>query len=88
MARNSGATAVVCDAEVVSEIRDRFPDLITIVPGVRMSHHLAYDQERTGTPQRLAKDGAHYAVVGRPITMAPDVVQAARDYVDALRLLN
>ena len=37
-----------------------------------------HDQSRIATPKATARAGAHYLVVGRPITAATDPVDAAR----------
>ena len=49
-----------------------------MTPGVRPAGSAADDQSRIATPQATARAGAHYLVVGRPITAAADPVDAAR----------
>jgi orotidine-5'-phosphate decarboxylase len=44
---------------------------------VRPAGSAVGDQSRIATPQAAARAGAHYLVVGRPITAAPDPAIAA-----------
>jgi orotidine-5'-phosphate decarboxylase len=50
---------------------------VIVTPGVRPAGSAAGDQSRIATPGAAARAGAHYLVVGRPITAAPDPVAAA-----------
>ncbi len=51
---------------------------MTIVcPGVRPIGSEANDQSRIATPAMTLQNGADYIVVGRPITKAHDMKQAA-----------
>ena len=48
-----------------------------MTPGVRPAGADLNDQARIATPSAAARAGAHYLVVGRPITAAPDPASAA-----------
>ena len=50
---------------------------VIVTPGVRPAGSAAGDQSRVATPGAAARAGAHYLVVGRPITGAPDPAAAA-----------
>jgi orotidine-5'-phosphate decarboxylase len=45
---------------------------------VRPADSAAGDQARVATPQQALADGADLLVIGRPITAAADIAQAAR----------
>jgi orotidine-5'-phosphate decarboxylase len=52
--------------------------VVLITPGVRPAASDAGDQARVATPEQALADGADLLVIGRPITAAPDIAQAAR----------
>jgi len=49
-----------------------------VVAGVRPAWAGADDQKRFATPAEAVAKGADFLVIGRPITGAPDPVEAAR----------
>ena len=53
-------------------------DFITVTPGVRFAGGDAGDQVRITTPAKAREIGTDLIVVGRPITAAPDPVEAYR----------
>ncbi len=67
-----GADGIVCSAHELERIRDQYPALYTVVPGIRLDHVPGDDQARTMTPADAATAGASAIVVGRPITQAND----------------
>ena len=54
-------------------------DFKLIVPGIRPRGVKPNDQKRIMTPSEAIREGADFLVVGRPITQAADLSQAARD---------
>ncbi len=68
----SGCDGVVCSAKEVGKIKENFPELITVVPGIKLSEELGRvdDQLRTATPYEAILSGADYLVIGRPIREA------------------
>jgi orotidine-5'-phosphate decarboxylase len=67
-----GADGIVCSPLELAAIRDRFPTLYTVVPGIRPEGSAAADQARIMTPAQARAAGASAVVVGRPITEAAD----------------
>ncbi|MBU8536991.1 orotidine-5'-phosphate decarboxylase [Falsiroseomonas tokyonensis] len=85
LAMAAGADGLVCSPREVAPIRDALGELpVLVVPGVRPAGSAADDQARTATPEQVAKDGADWIVVGRPITRATDPAAAAAAIAAAL----
>jgi orotidine-5'-phosphate decarboxylase len=69
----AGAPALVCSAGEVAGLRLRLgEEVLLVVPGIRRANDEIDDQARTATPEQVARKGADYVVVGRPITQAAD----------------
>ena len=49
---------------------------LRVTPGVRPAGEDAGDQKRVATPAKALAGGAHYLVIGRPITEAADPAAA------------
>jgi orotidine-5'-phosphate decarboxylase len=79
LAKNSGVDGVVASPEEASGIRSACgKDFLIVTPGVRPSWAGKDDQKRVATPKEAISSGADHIVVGRPITGAPDPLEAAR----------
>jgi orotidine-5'-phosphate decarboxylase len=78
LAREAGLDGTVASPVETAAIRRSLGAAWVIVtPGVRPAGSAAGDQSRVATPAAAARAGAHYLVVGRPITGAPDPAAAA-----------
>ncbi len=85
LAQDAGAHGVVASARESEVIRRVCgPDFVQVLPGIRPAGAAAQDQKRVVTPAAAAALGAHYIVVGRPITQAPDPQAAADSIIAAL----
>ena len=74
----AGARAIVCSPQEVAAVRAEVgPDTVLITPGVRPAGADAGDQKRIATPQQALADGANILVIGRPITGATNIGEAA-----------
>jgi orotidine-5'-phosphate decarboxylase len=73
LTRECGLDGVVCSAQEAPRIRDAVgSDFVLVTPGIRLATSEAHDQARVVTPAEAVRLGAHYLVVGRPITQSPD----------------
>ncbi len=86
LAYRCGVHGVVCSAKEVSRIKEAFPRLLTVVPGVRPSwnEEMSDDQKRIASPAEALRAGADYLVVGRPIREAPDPREAAEKILEEI----
>ncbi|CAB4340594.1 unannotated protein [freshwater metagenome] len=75
----AGARAIVCSPQEVSAVRAEVgPEIVLITPGVRPAGSDAGDQKRIATPEQALADGANLLVIGRPITAAANIAEAAQ----------
>ena len=80
LATSAGAQAIVCSPLEIAAIRAVVsPEVKIITPGVRPAGtEGSDDQVRTMTPKAAMGEGADYVVIGRPITGAQVMGDAAR----------
>ncbi len=86
-AKDAGLDGVVCSPLEAGKVHDVCgKDFLTVTPGVRFADGDVGDQKRVMTPEQAKQIGSDYIVVGRPITAAPDPVQAyercIKEFVD------
>jgi orotidine-5'-phosphate decarboxylase len=72
---------LVCSASDVATAKALAPDLVAVVPGIRMPGGDVHDQARVGTPAAALAAGADLLVVGRAVTAAADREAAAAELV-------
>ena len=73
LGRACGLDGVVCSPNELGLLSGALPaEFLRVTPGVRPAGGEANDQKRVATPGRAIAGGAHYLVVGRPITEAAD----------------
>ncbi len=77
LAQQAGLDGVVCSPQEVAGLRvERAPGFLLVTPGIRPLSAQTDDQRRVMTPVEAIKQGASYLVIGRPVTGAPDPMQA------------
>jgi orotidine-5'-phosphate decarboxylase len=85
LTRDCGLDGVVCSAHEIARLRAALgPEFLLVVPGIRPKGSDLGDQQRVMGPKEARDAGAGILVVGRPITAAPDPVQAACDIAESL----
>ena len=89
LAAAEGLDGVVCSARESALLRRQFGrDFLLVTPGIRVPGTAADDQRRTATPAEALRDGSNYLVIGRPITQAPDPLQALAEIESDLAVLQ
>jgi orotidine-5'-phosphate decarboxylase len=85
LAREAGVMGLVCSPKDVARLRAAVGGEPTFVcPGVRPAGAAAGDQKRVATPREALDAGADLLVIGRPVTGAPDPVEAARRILEEI----
>lgn len=73
LAAASGLDGVVCSAAEATLLRRAIgAQFVTVTPGIRPPGDAQGDQSRVVTPEDAVRSGAHYLVIGRPVTQAAD----------------
>lgn len=88
-ARRAGMGGVVASPRDILPIREACgPDFAIVTPGIRLAGDEVErdDQKRVDTPREAIRSGADYIVVGRPIRLAKDPVEAAERIVGEIAL--
>lgn len=86
LALDAGAGGVVCSPQEATRLRGVLgPEPFIVTPGVRPAGTAIGDQSRVATPAEAIRDGASHLVVGRPITEAPDPVEAAEQIIAQMK---
>ncbi len=80
LAQQNGAKGVVASAHEARAIKQACGrKFVVVTPGVRPAFAQKQDdQKRKATPAKAIQNGADYLVIGRPITQANDMIDAAR----------
>lgn len=86
LAKAAGVSGVVASAQDIAPLRETFgDDFIIVTPGIRPAADAKKDdQKRTLSAYEAIKAGADYIVVGRPIRMAADPLNACRRIVEEI----
>jgi orotidine-5'-phosphate decarboxylase len=85
LVRDSGLDGVVCSALEAAALRQQYErEFCLVTPGIRPANAAADDQSRIMTPRAALEAGSSYLVIGRPITQAPDPLQALQDILNEI----
>ncbi len=77
LTQQAGLDGVVCSAREATLLRETLGEgFLKVTPGIRPAGCAAGDQKRVLTPTQALAAGAHYLVIGRPITQAADPLAA------------
>jgi len=89
LTKDCGLDGVVCSALEAVSLQQQFgTDFCLVTPGIRLADSQVNDQKRITTPQQAILNGAHYLVIGRPITQASDPFLICQKINDEINLLS
>ena len=83
LAVHCGCDGLVCSAKEVKRIKEAYPQVFTIVPGIRLDplNYKKDDQLRIATPYDAIISGADYLVIGRPIREAKEPEKVCEEII-------
>lgn len=86
LAVEAGLDGVVSSPQEITSIRRTVCDhgFLIVTPGIRRKDAKPDDQRRTMTAREAIDHGADYLVIGRPITGAPDPLEAAEEFIEEI----
>ena len=71
LAKEAGLDGVVCSPEEIGILKKALGEkFILVTPGIRPAGVEREDQSRVMTPREALQKGAHYLIIGRPVTAA------------------
>ncbi len=76
IADQANISGIVCSPHELDIANQVLPNMIKITPGIRPKNNTTDDQKRVMTPQQAINLGADYIVIGRPITLSPNIGEA------------
>jgi orotidine-5'-phosphate decarboxylase len=79
-----GLDGVVCSAHEATNVKDNYPGLISVTPGIRMADDSADDQRRIMTPERAMQNGSTFLVIGRSVTGAANPAERLQSIQQSL----
>ena len=85
LANECSLDGLVCSPLEAQKLKNSFPTLQLIVPGIRNSSEQTNDQKRTLSAKEAIDNGADILVIGRPITEASDPAKAAEALLNEIQ---
>lgn len=83
LAADCGLDGVVASPQEIVTLRETVPnrDFLIVTPGIRPQFGTKDDQKRVRTFAEAIRDGADFAVIGRPIIQAKDRLEAVKQII-------
>jgi orotidine-5'-phosphate decarboxylase len=78
LSQDAGVDGIVASGKEAAALHERLRNFLIVTPGIRQAGTDVQDQTRVVTPTIAVQSGAHYLVIGRPITRAKDPLAAAQ----------
>ena len=85
LANECSIDGLVCSPLESKKLKNSFPELQLIVPGIRSSFDQTNDQKRILSAKEAIDNGADILVIGRPITEASDPAKAAEALLNEIQ---
>lgn len=88
VAVQGGLSGIVCSPHEAANLRERFPNIYMVTPGIRLSAENSGDQKRTMGPREALSLGASALVIGRPIVEATHPRSVAEQIYELTKTLT
>ena len=85
LANECSLDGLVCSPLEAQKLKNSFPALQLIVPGIRNSSEQTNEQKRTLSAKEAIDNGADILVIGRPITEASEPAKAAEALLNEIQ---
>ena len=85
LANECSLDGLVCSPLEAQKLKNSFPALQLIVPGIRSSYDQTNDQKRILSAKEAIDNGADILVIGRPITEASEPAKAAEALLNEIQ---
>lgn len=86
MAKSCGVAGCVTSGAFIADVKMRFPEGLSVVPGVRLNGEDADDQVCVITPEYAVRFGADKIIMGRPIYKAEDPNKAVDEVLERISM--
>lgn len=85
-AKIAGCDGIICSPQELELLgkQKELSGLLKVTPGIRSSDAPPDDQKRTLSSGEAIRKGADFLVIGRPITNAPDPVEATKKIAEEI----
>ena len=88
LSQQAGFDGIVASGKEAAALHERLRNFLIVTPGIRQAGTDVQDQTRVVTPTIAVQSGAHYLVIGRPITHAEDPRAAAQTIAEEIALAS
>lgn len=80
----SGVDGFIVSGDEIKIVRQLYPNAIIVSPGIKSANSFLDDHKRCCSASKALQFGADYIVVGRPITQASNIKEAAIQFINEM----
>lgn len=80
----SGLRGLVCSPWEVKTLKEKYPELFLVTPGIRLEGDGSDDQKRIMSPAQALSAGSSALVIGRSVTKAKEPVKTLKSICDSI----
>lgn len=81
----AGLDGIVCSVHESKAMKEKYPQLKTVTPGIRLDEDVSDDQARAATPAFAKTQKSDFIVVGRPIYKSEDPLKIIKKIKSQIR---
>ena len=80
----AGLRGLVCSPWELRALRQKYPDMFLVTPGIRLKENDRDDQKRVMTPEKAVKEGSSALVIGRSVLNSKEPVETLKNIYSSL----